>query len=102
MKNALQLTVRYAAAAHPFHDHDANPDETLSALKGRVLLAFGLTEGQGTPDGNTVAYKLYHGKEELTDLGRTLGDIAGHAHALELKLSQYVQQGHSQPRGENG
>lgn len=91
--DTLNVTVRYAAAPKPFHDHDANREETLQSLKERVLTAFGLTEGQSTPDGNTIDYKLYHGKSELTDLSATLGSLAGPAHALELKLSQHVQQG---------
>jgi hypothetical protein len=38
---------------------------------------------------------LYQGRDELTDLTRTLGTLAGHASALELKLSQFIQQGTS-------
>ena len=80
--HTINVTVRFAAAPKPFQDHDARRDETL-----------GLVEGQSTPDGNTVTYKLYHGKAELTDLSATLGSLAEQAHALELKLSQFVQQG---------
>lgn len=93
--DTLNVTVRYAAAPKPFHDHEASRNETLQALKARVFDKFGLTEGQSTPDGNTITYKLYHGKTELTDLSATLGSLAGQAHALELKLSQHVQQGSS-------
>jgi hypothetical protein len=46
------------------------------------------------PDGSTTTYIFYHGKEALTDLSRTLGSIAGHAHELTLKLSQQITQGH--------
>jgi len=92
-RDVLNVTVRYAAALKPFHDHDADRDETLASLKARVLTEFGLTEGETTPDGSTLLYKLYFHKEEQTDLGRTLGALAGQADALELKLSQYIQQG---------
>lgn len=91
--DTLNVTVRFAAAPKPFQDHQASRSETLQALKTRVLDQFGLTEGQSTPDGNTINYQLYHGKVELTDLSLTLGSLAGPAHALELKLSQHVQQG---------
>lgn len=97
--DTLNVTVRYAAAPKPFHDHDATRHETLEALKARVLAAFGLSDGQSTPDGNTVTYKLYHGKTELTDMSATLGALAGQAHALALKLSQHIQQGRSVDRG---
>lgn len=89
----LNVTVRYAAAAKPFQDHAAERNETLGSLKARVLDAFGLNEGGATGDGNTLTYKLYHDKTELTELSQTLGQIAGPAAALALKVSQFVQQG---------
>ena len=92
--NALQVTVRYAAAIEPFHDKDANAGETLASLKARVLVAFGLTEGAPT-EGGTFTYKLFHNKDELTDLSRTIGSVGGHASAVVLKLSQEVKQGPS-------
>ena len=91
-KDTLNVTVVYAAAPRPFQDHDASRDETLSSLKGRAMTAFGLTEG-GQPDGTQVQYKLYHGKEELTDLSQTLGSVAGPANAVQFKLAQVVTQG---------
>lgn len=93
--DTLNVTVRYAAAPKPFQDHDATRQESLQGLKTRVLAAFGLAEGQSTPDGNSVTYKLYDGKTELTDMSATLGALAGQARALELKLSQHIQQGRS-------
>ncbi|MGQ0815838.1 MAG: hypothetical protein ACT4O1_15515 [Gemmatimonadota bacterium] len=94
-QDTLNVSVRYAAAQQPFQDHDASRTETLVSLKARVLQQFGLTEGQGTPEGNVINYKLYHEKTELIDLSRSLGDVAGNAHALVLKLSQFIQQGGS-------
>jgi hypothetical protein len=90
--DTLNVTVRYAAAPQPFHDPAANRTETLAVLKLRVLAVFGLTEG-AQPDGNQVQYQLFHQRQELVDLSRTLGDVAGPAHALELKLAQVVTQG---------
>jgi len=90
-KEKLDVTVEYPAAREPFHDRDATEDETLAVFKPEVLKAFGLVEGS-TPQG-TVTYTLYHKKEPLEDLSRALGSIAGHAHALTLKLAQQIIQG---------
>ena len=91
--NGLNLTVTYPAASEPFHDKDASPAEVLGSLKERVLAAFGLVEGP-SPDGQTVTtFTLYRGKDPLEDLSVTLGTVAGHAHALALKLSQQITQG---------
>jgi len=91
-REMLNITVTYPAAKKPFEDHDASPDETLASLKARVLNAFDLEETTA-PDGTTTTFKFYHGKEALEDLTRTLGSLAGQAHALSLKLSQQITQG---------
>jgi hypothetical protein len=91
-RQGLKVIVKYAAAPKPFMEDGVDPQETLGSLKERVLRAFGLSEGS-LPDGNAVAYKLYHNKDELTDLSHTLQSVANHAAALELKLSQFVTQG---------
>lgn len=88
----INVTVTYVAAPQPFHDHHASPSETLGSLKARVLNAFHLKE-ESTPDGGSIRYVFYRGKEALEDLTQTLGELAGHAHALVLKLSQIVTQG---------
>jgi hypothetical protein len=88
----IKVKVKYAAAAKPFLDEAVVQTETLGALKTRVLTAFELTEG-GLPDGTNASYKLYHGKDELTDLGATVGSFAHNAHALDLKMSQFITQG---------
>ena len=89
----VNVTVRYAAASRPFHDHAAQRSETLLSLMARVLTAFGLSDGAATGDGSTIAYLLYDHRSKLTDLSATLGSVAGHHDAVELKLSQHVQQG---------
>lgn len=88
----IKVKVKYAAAAKPFVDEGVIPGETLGALKARVLTAFELTEGS-LPDGTNSSYKLYHGKDELSDLSATIGSIAHNAHSLELKMSQFITQG---------
>jgi hypothetical protein len=90
--HGIEVTVRYAAAVEPYREKNASASEVLSTLKANALAAFGLVEGAVT-DGGTFTYKLFNKKDELTDLSRTLGDVAGQAHALELKVSQEVKQG---------
>jgi len=46
-----------------------------------------------SPDGTVTTYTLYHGKEALEDLNRTLGSVAGDKDELQLKLSQQITQG---------
>ncbi len=88
----INVTVHYPAAEEPFKDHNADTSETVGHLKTRVLQYFGLVEGQ-TPDGSMVTYTLYHGKNPLEDMNRTLGDVAGGKKELQLKLSQQITQG---------
>jgi hypothetical protein len=90
-RSQLHVTVTYPSAVRPFQG-EFDPATTVGALKMRVLDAFGLTEGT-MPDGTTVTYTLYHQKTPLETLGQTLGEIAGHAQALELKLAQEITQG---------
>src|SRR5262249_22239182 len=87
----LNVTVTYPAVGKPFHDPNANRGETLQSLKGRVLTAFGLKEGD--EGGNQVTYVFFKGKDRLDDLSVTLGTLAGNAQALALKLSQQIVQG---------
>ena len=90
-KNDLKVIVNYPAAKGPFEQDHAAPSETLAALKAAVLSAFGLTEGQ--VDGSTYTYTLYQNKTPLENLSETIGELAGHAKTLVLKLSQQVTQG---------
>lgn len=87
----LEVNVRYPAAAKPFVDPKADPQETLASLKARVLDAFHLTEVQDP--NQSVLYFLYHEDEKLEDLSQTLGHIAGDRHVLKLKLVQQIIQG---------
>ncbi len=90
-KDTLHVVVHYPAAKEPFKDEHANPSETVSSLKARVLTAFGLSEGQQGQQ--TFTYTLYHNKTPLENLNQTLGEIAGGQPTLQLKLSQQITQG---------
>jgi hypothetical protein len=86
-RTIIKVKARYAASPTPFENDEVPATQTLATLKAAILAAFNLTEGSGQ------TYVLYHGRDELTDLTRTVGDVAGNAAALELKLSQTVTQG---------
>lgn len=90
-RKEIDVTVRYPAAAKPFRDNNAALDETVGALKVRVLQAFGLDAG-----GDAVSYQLFHGRAAL-DEARTLGAIEASEddrdRELQLKLAQQVTQG---------
>ncbi len=87
----LKVIVNYPAAKGPFEQEHASPSETVGNLKSVVLNAFGLTEGQS--NGSTYTYTLFHNKTPLENVSQTLGELAGHAATLVLKLSQQVTQG---------
>lgn len=91
-KPSFKVIVVFPPAAHPFQDPDASHEETVGALKKRVLNAFGLIEGP-QPDGSVVTYSLHHGKDELTDPGQMLGALAGDKPVLQLKLAKQITQG---------
>jgi|SRR5579864_1849204 len=88
----LSIVVAYPAARDDLKQSGVSRHETLGQLKGRVLVAFELTEGAG-PDGTMISYVFYYEEEKLEDLSRTLGQIAGNKEVLHLKLSQQIVYG---------
>lgn len=88
----VNLKVTYTAAAKPYHEPQAPLDETLATVKASALNAFHLTEGP-LPDGRIRTFKLFHGRDELLDLSKTVGELAGQAETLDLKLTEYIVQG---------
>lgn len=87
-----EVTVTYVAAPKPYKQKDVPRTEPVGTLKQAVLTFFHLTE-QTAPDGTVTTYTLYHGKQPLENLAQTLGDVAGSADALQLKLVQEIRQG---------
>jgi hypothetical protein len=88
----LRVVVHYPAAEKPFKDNDGDGSETVGHLKSRVLVFFGLAEGQ-TPEGNIVSYTLYHGKDPLENPAVSLAELVLEKKELQLKLSQQITQG---------
>ena len=73
MAKHLDLKVTYPAAGESFHEKDAPSDETLGALKPKVLKFFGLEEGE--QGGQQITYVFFKGKDRLNDLSITLGAL---------------------------
>lgn len=90
-EETLRVMVHYPAAKEPYRDDHASRSETVGTLKARVLKLFGLSEGQH--GGDTYTYTLYHNKRALENMSETLGQVTGHEHTLQLKLSQQITQG---------
>lgn len=87
----LKVLVIFPPAAKPYEEA-TDRDDTVGALKKRVLAAFGLSEST-SPDGSSQTFTLFHGRDALETPSATLGSIAGTKPVLELKLVQQVTQG---------
>lgn len=89
--NTIAVRVRYIAAHKPFVDPHAKLDETLAALKHRVLEFFNLVEG--AVENGTKVYVFTHDGVELTNLSQTLGQLAIEGHEIKLDLLEQFEQG---------
>ena len=87
----VAVRVRYIGAHKPFVDSHAQLDETLAALKQRVLSFFGLVEG--AVENGTKVYAFAHDGVELTNLSQTLGQLATEGHEIKLDLLEQFEQG---------
>jgi len=85
-KELITVLVHYMAATKPFKT-EVEPTTTVGQVKVAALTAFGLTE-----DAQKV-YKLYDNKTELSNPNQTIGQIAGHAKAVNLQLEEVLAQG---------
>lgn len=89
--NTVAVRVRYLGAHKPFVDSHAKLDETLAALKHRVLEFFGLVEG--SVENGTKVYVFTHDSVELTNLSQTLVQLATEGHEIKLDLLEQFEQG---------
>lgn len=87
----INLQVRYIGAKKPFVDPKADPGETLTSLKPRVLAEFKLSEG--AVNGGTKVYFFALDGVTLTDLNVTLEVLAHGKHELKLDLLERFEQG---------
>lgn len=83
--DAIKVTVTFAAANEPYR-HEYTDDATIGTVLADALVAF-----QIASDG-TTRYYLKHDGDELP-VEKTVGETAGHAKALHLKLRTETIQG---------
>jgi hypothetical protein len=79
------VTVAFAAANGPYR-HPYAPHVTMATVQEDALKDFGITI-----DGSTRYYLLYNGAEVAP--ASTIGQVAGHAHDLRLRLRTETIQG---------
>ena len=89
--NTLVVMVRYITSRKQFVDPQARQEETISALKPRVLDFFELVEG--SVEGGTKTYQFALEGIVQTNLEATLGSLANGKHELKLDLIERFEQG---------
>lgn len=89
--HSINVRVRYISAKQPFVDAKADPGETLTAFKPRVLDFFKLAEGAS--GGGTKTYLFAQDGITLDDLNATLAALAQGKHELKLDLLERFEQG---------
>jgi hypothetical protein len=66
---------------------DETPETTLDTVRTAAMMHFVVT------DDAQFSYVLTHDGQRQDDLNVTVGALAGHAHALELRLVKVITQG---------
>lgn len=62
-------------------------------VKSGIMDKFGVAEGP-TPDGQgQIVFQVFDQNEQLTDMSRTIGDVAGPARHVKLNLVKQIIQG---------
>ena len=90
-QKALVVRVRYITVRNQFVDPHDRQEETLAALKPRVLEFFKLLEG--SIDGGTKTYHFALDGVVQTNLDVTLGSLAHGKHELKFDLIERFEQG---------
>lgn len=83
----INISVEYPPTGDKLEDHAADRNETVGALRSRVLVAFSLKEGVDDM-GQLLTYVLFHGRRPLVDPNATIGSIAGDAGNIKLELER--------------
>jgi hypothetical protein len=91
-ETSIKVTITYLAARKPA-EFVFPANTTLEKVKQAAMDEFRVTEGP-TPDGQSrIVFFLYDDEQQLTDLSRTIGDIADHSRHVKLKLVKQIIQG---------
>ena len=88
----IEVTATYAPARKPFQDKFAD-EASLGEVKGAIMTAFGVSEGPA-PNGGQVVFQLFDKDGELTDMTRTIADVAAPGRHAKLNLVKQIIQGH--------
>ena len=83
--DSIKITVTFPLAHGPFQT-EVPPETTAGTVRTSALTFFGVSEDPGS------TYFLTHAGERESD-ERTVGAIAGHAHALKFTLGKELTQG---------
>jgi hypothetical protein len=82
----LDLLIVYEKSGDKLRDNDAKRAETVGSVKARVLVAFGLQEGE--EHGKLTTYSLFHDNREVTEPDESIGELAGESDRLHLELAR--------------
>lgn len=88
----IKVTITYLPARRPLQ-LEVPPITTVGTLKAQALEAFKEKEGPTDDGQGQIVFKLYDDERELTDLGETIGAVAGHSGHAKLKLVKQILQG---------
>lgn len=91
-KTTIEVTAIYLPARQPAQ---LKFPETASVgeVKAGIMDKFGVAEGP-TPDGQgQLVFQLFDQDEQLTDMSRTIGDVAAPARHVKLNLVKQIIQG---------
>lgn len=88
----IGVTATYLPARQPAQLKFAEVT-SVGDVKTGIMAAFGVAEGP-TPDGQAqIVYQVFDQNEQLTDMSRTIGDVAAPARHVKLNLVKQIIQG---------
>lgn len=84
-QNKIEVNVTFPLAPKPFHG-EFDPSASVLTIRTEAMLSLGATEEPGS------VFYLSHLDQRVPD-GRTLQEIADHAHGLKFRLVKELVQG---------
>lgn len=88
----IKVTATYLPARQPAQ-LAFSETASVGSVKSGIMEKFGVAEGP-TPDGQgQIVFQLFDMNEQLTDMSRTIGDVAAPARHVKLNLVKQIVQG---------
>lgn len=88
----IGVTATYLPARQPAQLKFAEAT-SLAEVKAGIMAEFGVAEGS-TPDGQSqIVFQVFDQNEQLTDMSRTIGQVAAPARHVKLNLVKQIVQG---------